>query len=380
MNNIMSKKKTWLLSIGVTAVVFVIFTAFSQSGKEEEQLQKKEVAAITYPTAPLQFINPIHEISVPAELKPDERVAIYAKITGFVETLLVDRGDQVKKGQLLAVLEAPEMLQQHLSDKSTEQKMHSDYLFAKQAYDRLMEASATSGAVAAIEMDRAKGAMESAKASYEAAKAGAAHSSQLQKYLRITAPFDGVITERNFSVGALAGINSELPLFVMAQDKKLRLIVSLPEKHASSVQEGMKASFTVSSQPGKEFSAELSRTSGLLDQQDRSLKIEFDIDNSSKELQGGDYAQVNLKLQRKDPTYWVSSESLLYTQSGTYIMTLRNNEISRIPVVEGVRMDTLTEVFGGLSPEDSIILKPSEEIQLGQIDNAVQKKQDNLKL
>jgi len=176
-----------------------------------------------------------------------------------------------------------------------------------------------------------------------------------------------VITQRNVSVGALAGTGSNTPLFYMAQGNKLRLTVSLPEKHAASVHSGMPATFTISSQPGKTFDARLSRTSGLLDQQDRSLTLEFDVNNASGELQGGDYAQVNLKLQRKNPTYWVHSKSVLNAQSGTFVLTLNDDQIKRIAVNEGIRLDTLTEVFGHLSPEDNIILKPSEEIKEGKI-------------
>lgn len=362
---IKNKKPVALLAMA-TSLAWV-FTACSQNNNQQEQEQNTEVKPVSYPTAPIQFINPEYEISVPAELRPYEQVAVYAKVTGFVKQLNVDRGDRVRKGQLLAVLEAPEMEQQYLSDRSVEQKVYSDYEYAKQAYDRLVDASKTTGAVADIELDRAKSAMESAKSSYEASKAGTAHSSQLQQYLRITAPFDGVITGRNVSVGALAGTGSNVPLFMMAQSNKLRLTLSLPERHASSVKQGMQATFTVSSQPGKTFDAVLSRTSGLLDQQDRSLTLEFDVNNPSGELQGGDYAQVKLKLQRRNPSHWVSSKSVLNTQSGTYVMTLSNDEIKRIRVTEGVRLDTLTEVFGNLSPEDNIILKPSEEIPEGQI-------------
>lgn len=370
---ILSQKRILLLAIVVAGLGLVLFSAFSKSETKEEAIPKVEEAPVTYATTGVEFDNPLYEISVPAELEPAEQVAVYAKITGFVQKLLVDRGDQVKKGQLLAVLEAPEMEQQYLSDKSTQERMHSDYLFAKQAYERLVEASNTNGAVAAIELDRAKTAMESAQAAYEASKAGAAHSSQMQQYLRITAPFDGVISQRNVSAGALAGPGSELPLFEMAQHQNLRLSLSLPERHAASVKNGAKASFTVNSLPGEVFEAELSRTSGLLDQSDRSLKLEFDVDNSSGKLQGGEYAQVNLKLQRSAPTFWVPSESVLYTQSGTYVMTQNNNEIRRIPVREGIRRGGLTEVFGDLSSEDSIIVKPSEEIKVGPIGGSTNK-------
>ncbi len=352
----------------MAAALAFIFTSCSPGGEEKQQGQNKDTGPVTYPTAPVSYLNPEYELSVPAELLPYEQVAVYARVTGFVKELYADRGTRVRKGQLLALLEAPEMEQQYLSDKSSEQKAYSDYIYARQAYERLAEASKTTGAVADIELERSESAMESAKSAYEASRAGTGRASQLQQYLRITAPFDGVITERNVSVGALAGTGAASPLFRMAQSNKLRLTLSLPEKHAASVKQDMRAAFTVSSQPGKTFDAVLSRTSGLLDRQDRSLTLEFDVTNPAGELQGGDYAQVRLKLQRKSPSYWVPGKSVLKTQSGTFVMTLGDDGIRRVPVKEGIRLDTLTEVFGDLSADSRVILKPSEEIREGQLE------------
>ncbi len=350
-------------------VMAFLFAACTSKTEERKSvpINKEAVKPVVYKTTPVQFINPEYEISLPAELEPYEQVAVFAKVPGFVKKLYVDRGSRVRKGQLLAVLEAPEMNQKYLSDKSSEQKEYNDYLYAKQAYDRMIDASATTGAVAAIELDRAKTAMESAKSAYESSRAGTAGTAQLQNYLRITAPFDGIIMEKKVSVGALAGAGSGQPLFMMAQENRLRLTLSLPEKHAASIKQGMPATFTISSQPDKVFNTTLSRTSGLLSQQDRSLTLEFDVDNSSGKLQGGDYAQVKLKLQRKAPSYWVNSKSVLNNQMGTFVLTLNNNEVRRIPVKEGIRLDSLTEVFGNLSLQDNIILKPSEEIKEGKI-------------
>lgn len=363
---LINKKST--LALAIVCSLTLALTSCSKKEQEVIPQQKEETKTINqYPTASIQFINPEYSISIPAELKPYEQVAIYAKVNGFVKQLFVDRGDHVRKGQLLAILEAPEMEQQYLSSKSSEQKIYNDYLYSKQAYDRLLEASKTNGAVADIELERAKSVMESAKSAHDASKAGTAHSSQLQQYLRITAPFDGVITQKNVSVGALAGTASNIPLLMMAQGEKLRLTVSLPEKHASSVSKTLPATFTVSSQPNKIYNATLSRTSGLLNKDDRSLTLEFDVDNVSAELQGGDYAQVNLKLQRKAPSYWVDNKSILRTQSGIFVLRLKDNEIKRIKVNEGIRMESLTEVFGDFSPEDNILLKPSEEIKEGPI-------------
>lgn len=347
--------------------LLALFTACSSEAKDEQATKEKQPVAASYPTTAIQLINPEYQLSIPAELKPYEQVAVYAKVSGFVQRLLVDRGDRVRKGQLLAVLEAPEMNQQHLSDKSMEQKLYNDYLYSQQAYERLKQASETSGAVAAIELDHAKSAMESARSAYESSKAGSAHSSQLQQYLRITAPFDGIITERNVSVGALAGANMAQPMFMMAQGNKLRLTLALPEKHAASVQNGMKASFQVSSQPGKTFDAVLSRSAGMLNQQDRSLTLEFDVNNADGALQGGDYAQAKLRLQRRSSTFWVPAKSVLQTQMGTFVMTLNDKAIRKVPVKEGIRQDSLVEVFGDLAATDLILLKPSDEIKEGKV-------------
>lgn len=359
------KNKARKVSFLIAPFALLTIGACSQKEQKPEVLTPAKV--VTHATAEVQFIQPEYELSVPAELLPYEQVSVFAKVNGFVKSIYVDRGDHVRKGQLLAVLEAPEMNQKLLSDRSTEQQIYNDFLYAQQAYDRLLAASKTTGAVAAIELDRAKTAMESARSAHQASKAGTAHSSQLQQYLRITAPFDGIITQRNVSVGALSGSGSQVPLFAMAQGNKLRLTLSLPEKHAASVQKGMKATFTVSSQPGKTFDAALSRTSGMLHATDRSLTLEFDVANPSGELQGGDYAQVHLKLQRKSPTYWVPSKSVLKTQKGTFVLTLNDAEIKRISVNEGIRLDTTTEVFGNFNEKDQILLKPSEEIVEGKL-------------
>lgn len=352
----------------VAIVTFSILVFAACSDKKEENTKKVElpvVKAQNVKTAVIQHIKPEYELSLPAELQAYEEVAVYARVSGFVQKIFVERGQKVKKGQLLAELVAPEMNQKHISDKSSEQKSYSDYLYAKQAYDRMLDASKTAGAVAAIELERSKSAMQSAQASYKSASAGTAGTAQLQKYLRITAPFDGVITSRNVSVGALAGTGSGDPLFMIAQANRLRLTLSLPEKHAASITEGMPATFSISSQPGKTFETKLSRSSGFLNRNDRSLTIEFDVDNTSGELQGGDYAEVNLKLQRKSSSYWVPNGSILNTQRGTFVLTLNNNEIKKVVVKEGIKLDTLSEVFGNFSNEDQIILKPSEETKEG---------------
>jgi hypothetical protein len=144
------------------------------------------------------------------------------------------------------------------------------------------------------EVEAAKYGSDSA--AYIAAKAKTRASGQLEKYLRITSPFDGTITDRNVSVGALVGENNQKPLFSIAQQEHLRLTVAIPEKHAHSVNTYTPVTFTVSGRPGKVYNSRLSRNGGLLNQTTRSVMTEFDVENITKSLSGGEYAQVKLKL------------------------------------------------------------------------------------
>ena len=355
-----------LVALVVIAGLTIFASCDNVDAREDENLTS-EASEILYDTEVISYIQPEYSITIPGELEPNEQVSLFAKIEGFVKSMQVDIGDQVKKGQLLAVLEAPELNQRYVSDKSAEQKVYSDFQYAQQNYERLLEASKTEGAVAALELERARSAMNSAQSAFEASKAQTGHSEQMQSYLRITAPFNGVITEKNVSEGALVGPSSGQPIFRLAQEDLLRLKISLPEKHAASVRDSMKVNFTVNSQPGESFEAMLSRSSRIINRTDRSMTLEFDVSNAEQKLNGGEYAQVKLNLQRKSPSFWVSENTILRTQSGDYVLTFNNNHIRRIPIKEGIRLDNKIEVFGDFNEGDQVILRPTERMQEGKI-------------
>lgn len=341
----------------------LLIAACSQEKPISKPAEAKKLAAV-------QVISPVmdqpgYSLALPGELKAFEEVVLYPKVKGFVKKILVDRGSRVGRGQLLAVLEAPEISQQYLAAKSDENKFHEDYLYSRQSYDRLKKAAAKSGAVAEIELDRAKSKFRSDSAAYASVKAKTGASAQLQRYLRITAPFDGVITDRKVSVGALVGEGAQTPLFSLTQIKNLRLTVAVPEKHSQSVNKQTKVSFTVANHPGKVYQSALSRKSGVLDQQSRSVVAEFDVDNSSNELGGGEYAQVKLAMQRPDPTIWLPVSSIVNAQSGTFVIKVERNVVSRIPVSLGIRKAELQEVFGDVLPEDQIVKTGTEELTEG---------------
>lgn len=346
----------------VLSSVLLLSTACSE---KEQSLAEENHALPGIEVISPALEQPQYVAQLPGELRPYEEVKIHAKVKGFVKEVYADRGSQVRKGQLLAVLEAPEVLQQYLSAKSEEGKHQQEFLFAQRTYDRLKTAAQTGGAVAEIELDRAISHLNSTKAALEAAKANAGIAAQMNSYLRIIAPFDGVVIERNVSEGALVGDSSEA-LFSIAQTGVLRLTVAVPEKFSQSLQEGMKISFTVNSFPGRSFEAELSRSSRVIQREGRALFIEFDVANNNGELNGGEYAQVQLQLQRPIKTIWVPESSLLRTQSGNYVLKIDEaQKVKRIAVAEGGRKDGLQEIFGEIGEADKLIKYASEEFKEG---------------
>lgn len=352
-------------------IVVSLIVLQSCSGKQEKtgetEVAKKQGSVPSFKVATVISEQPEFSITLPGELLPYERVNIYPKIKGFIKKIYVDRGSYVSKGQLLAELEAPEIGELYSARQSATGTAYQKYLFSKQSYNRLKEASNKNGAVATIELERAYARLLGDSASYKSSRSEASASGQIKNYLRITAPFSGVITGRFISEGALVGDNVAKgePLFQLAQQDRLRLTVAIPEKQAQSLPPGTKAGFTVVDFPGKTFTATLSRNSGALDVASRSVIAEFDISNSGTGLRAGQYAKVNIQLMRAQPTLWVPATSVVQAQSGLFVIKTEKNITKRIPVQTGTTADSLIEVFGDLQAGDTILLKGSEEIREG---------------
>jgi membrane fusion protein, multidrug efflux system len=331
------------------------------------QAQQKQTPTPQWQWTAVQSAQPEFTIILPGELKPYEQVSLYAKMKGFVKKIYVDRGSYVRKGQLLAQLEAPEINAQFAAQQSSTGSAYQQYLFSKQTYYRLKEAAKKNGAVAAVELEKAYARYLGDSATYSSSRSEASASGQLQNYLQIRAPFSGVLTGRFVSEGALVGENgtNSTPLFQLAQQNKLRLTVAVPEKQAQSLPEGTKATFTVVDYPGKTFTAVLSRHSGAVDLSSRSVVAEFDIANPGAELRAGQYAKTTIQLQRRQATLWVPLSSVVESQAGRFVIKNEHQHTKRIQVQTGIVKDSLVEVFGGLAPGDKVLVKGSEEIKEG---------------
>ncbi|MCE6992224.1 efflux RND transporter periplasmic adaptor subunit [Dyadobacter sp. CY323] len=326
-------------------------------------------------------MKPAKQIALPGELKPWNKVSIHPKVKGFVKTVNVDRGTMVRKGQVLAVLEAPEVMSELSQAKAqviaSEASLHeitTRFQASSLTYSRLIKTNKTEGAVSLNELDLARAkattdsaAMAVARGNVQAAKSHMETKSELARYLTVTAPFDGIITERNISPGALVGPGESgaKPLFILEDNTKLRLTLAIPENLSSAIPNKGEISFTVSASPEKVYKAIYARSSRTLSEENRSMMTEFDVDNRSNELKAGMYAQVLLNTERTSNTLFVPTTSVVNSSERVFVIRDVNKKAEWVSVKRGTVVDTLVEVFGDLHEGDAIVKKASEEYRDG---------------
>lgn len=313
--------------IPYTVFLFMLIYGLAGCTTEGKPLPEKEAAEIiSVKTAKVKKQTTAYTLSLPGGLAPYEEVQLYPKVSGFIRELYVDRGSQVKKGQLLARLEAPEITQQYMAATAKQREVQERLHYSQKACNRLKEAAKTTGAVAEIELEQAQTNLMSDSAGYLFLKAEMAAARQLAGYLEIRAPFSGVISGRSVSVGALVGAGDK-PLFTLAQQDQLHLTIAIPEKHARALSVSTEIRYRLSNYPDEVFTAHISRNSGVLDKSLRSLLVEFDLPNQGNKLSGGEYVQAEVKFRRHTPSLRVPASSLVYSTSGTFVLKVEDGTI-----------------------------------------------------
>jgi len=327
-------------------------------------------------------LQPEKPLLLPGELHPWNKVSIYSKVKGFVKELKVDRGSQVRKGQVLAVLDAPELFAefeqakgQLLAAEGALEEAKARLVASTLTYNRLLKANATEGAVAVSELEQAKAkvladsaSVSNAKGNLDAARSHYRTKQELVNYLSITAPFDGVIVERNISPGALTGVNdgSSKPLFVLEDNSRLRLTLAVPEQYTNTVNKEGVVTFQVNAVPNKAFKAKYGRSAGSVLDKNRVMMTEFDYNNITKELKAGMYADVQIPVVRPSATLFVPKTAVVSSSEEVFVIRNNKNKAEWVPVKKGIVLDTLVEVFGDLSKGDIVVREGSEEIRNGQ--------------
>ncbi len=309
-------------------------------------------------------------LQIPGELIAWQQVDLYAKVSSFVKKLYVDVGSEVREGELLVTMEAPELGSQLAGAQSNIKSREAIYLASKANYDRLSETSKTPGTISPNDLEQAAARKNSDLAQLQSAEAAYKEISETQNYLQIRAPFDGVITARNVNPGAYVGPSgkgSELPLFNLQEQKKLRLVLSVPEAYSSYLSQRNEVSFTVRSLAGQTFRATIKRLSGSIDERLRSQRVEMDVFNNDKKLLPGMVAEVNLPLPAGDSTFIVPKSAVVNSTEGVFVIRVVDNQCQRLEVKTGMDANGFIEVYGNLKEGDILLIAGSDEIKNGTV-------------
>jgi len=318
-------------------------------------------------------------VELPGEFLPFLIVSLHAKVPSYVDRVLVDRGSIVKQGDLLAELSAPEMAAQIAEAQSKVQAAEADRLqaeaqlaAAESTYDRTKTAAQTPGAIAGNELilaekqrDAARALLNSRQQASRAAEAAVRALQDLEAYLKITAPFDGIVTDRLIHPGALVGPGNDTVLLVIQQVSHLRLVVPVPEEDVSGIVNGASVPFQVPAWPGRSYSGVIARVAHALDQKTRTMNVELDVMNRDGSLAPGMYPTVKWPVRRTQPSLFLPKTSVVTTTERTFVIRDEHGQAEWVNVRKGVAEGDLIEIIGDLKPGDKVLRRATDEIRDG---------------
>lgn len=304
-------------------------------------------------------------VELPAELIPYEQADLYAKVQGFVRSMKVDIGDRVKKGQTLAIIEAPEVDTRVSEAEAALQAAKAKWAGSRDHFERLYRASRakTPGIVAPVDLERSRNQMLADSASYEASRKQAQAYREVSGYLQIAAPFDGVITARKADPGAL--VSTQAMLLTIQHNQTLRLRVAVPEIYVAAASVSPDIDFRVDAYPSQRFPAVLTRKTETIDPATRTELWEFRVDNSSRQLKAGAFAYVKLNLERRGLSFMVPPSAIASTQERKFVIRVQEGKAEWLDVRQGITTDKGIEIFGDLRKGDTVLVKATDERKPG---------------
>ena len=312
---------------------------------------------------------PTQEIVLPGNVQPFITSPIFSRTNGYLKAWYFDIGARVKKGQLLAEIETPEVDQQLQQSRSNLATAEANLRLADITRNRYLDLLKTN-AVSQQDADNAVGAYNANKAIVEANQANVKQLEALQSFEKIYAPFDGIITARNTDIGDLinSGSNGNVKtdLFHIAQPGTLRVYVNVPEEYSQVAKAGIKATLSLAEFPGKEFPGKLVRTADAINSSTRTLLVEVDVNNPTGQLLSGSYAEVHFKVPGQVSTFTIPVDTLLFRAEGLRVAVVNGGKAELVPVTPGHDFGGSIEIVSGLKGNESIIVSPPDSILSGQ--------------
>jgi RND family efflux transporter MFP subunit len=354
-------------ALALIVVVWSVVSAYSASARLKEATEAQSI--VTVATVNPQPLNEISDLILPGNLQANYEAPIYARTSGYLKRWLVDIGAPVKAGQLLGEIESPEVdsqLRQAQADLVTAQANQKIASLTAERWRNLR----TSDSVSKQEADEKISVAASNDAQVQAARANVQRLQQLAGFEKITAPFDGIVTARNTDIGQLivAGSNTGPELFRVADMRRLRLYVRVPQTYAATMKPGLTADLVFPDRPGKLYTATLDSTSSAIEQATRTLLAQLSVDNVKNELLPGAYAEVHFKLPEgaTSEAYKVPANVLLFRSDGMHVATVDGKgQVLLKPVTIGRDYGSDIEIVQGLAADDKVILSPPDSLADG---------------
>lgn len=356
-----------LLLVVIVAAVVVIWGISSRREANAQLAQETQDLAI--PTVSVVHPKPgapQQEVILPGDMQPYIDAPIFARTSGYLKKWYVDIGAEVKSGQLLAEIDAPELdqqLQQAKADLATAEANLSLAEITATRYKDLLKTDS----VSQQDVDNATGNFDARQTAAESARSNVKRLQELQSFEKVYAPFDGMITARNTDIGALIDSGSSggtaRELFHIAAVNRLRVYVNVPQLDSPQIRPGLRAELVLTEFPGKRFEGTVVRSSGAIDNSTRTLLTEVDVENPAHLLKPGGYVEVHLKLPSPVSTFTLPVNTTIFKSSGLQVAVVKNGKtISLVPIAPGRDFGSDIEIVAGLKGDESVVLNPSDSL------------------
>src|SRR2546421_5367478 len=371
-------RKTWVVLTIALIVVATLLVSGIWSRVKARNTLNQETARAALPSVSVvspKQTAPAEEIILPGNVEPYISSPIYSRTNGYLKKWYVDIGARVKQGQLLAVIDTPEVdqqLQQSLSNLNTAKANLALAQITRNRYQSLLQ----SNAVSQQDVDNAVGTYNANEAIVQANQANVKQLQALQSFEKVYAPFDGIVTARNTDIGDLinsgSGGGTKTDLFHIAQPGKLRVYVNVPQEYSQGIKGGMTADLSLAEFPDRKFQGKLVRTASAINVTTRPLLVEIEVDNFSGTLLTGSYAEVHLKIPTQASTLLLPVNALLFRTEGLRVGVVKHGKVVLTAVTPGRDFGNQIEVVSGLKPDDQVIINPPDSIVSGQQVQVVQ--------
>jgi membrane fusion protein (multidrug efflux system) len=355
------------LVITTGVAFFTLALSGCNSNKGPKNLADQEAhEEISYAALRVNTSQPVRELNLPGELESFYETDLFPRVSSYISKMHVDIGDQVSKGQVLAELEAPELIANLTAAYSKVKAAEAVFGASKAAFRRAMKTRQTPGAISEMDVDAARTKVISDSLTVVAEEAHYQSVKQLADYLKIVAPFAGMVTDRRLSPGAFVGPGGQnaLPILKIRQLDRLRLRLAVPEAYLGDIKVGTDVRFSVSTFRSENFTGKIARVSNSVRPDTRSEMIEIDISNPKRRLKPGMFVSAKLPVTAVEGSIYVPQSAVVSNLERTFVIKVEQGRARWVDVQKGDATAGQVQIFGNIAQGDTILRAASEDISM----------------